>query len=134
MLAEWLLAEGRARHVVFAPLPPMDRFPLLPQPLRWALGADARRHDAALARWTRSRTEVSHIGIALELGPDVMAPDGFHPGEPVYRICGEALAMHIADAVWPRLTASDPTVDAVSSRIPADRGPPLSSRPHQETA
>ena len=25
-----------------------------------------------------------------------MAPDGFHPGEPVYRACGEALARHIA--------------------------------------
>ena len=33
-LADWLLGAGLARHVVFAPLPPIDRFPLLPQPLR----------------------------------------------------------------------------------------------------
>jgi hypothetical protein len=32
----------------------------------------------------------------MELGPEVMAHDGFHPGEPVYRTCGEALAAHIA--------------------------------------
>jgi len=25
-----------------------------------------------------------------------MASDGFHPGEPVYRVCGEALAAHVA--------------------------------------
>ena len=35
-----------------------------------------------------------------------MAEDGFHPGEPVYRICGEALAAHIADAVWPALAVA----------------------------
>ncbi len=105
-LADWLLGEQRARHVLFAPLPPIDRFPLLPQPLRRVMGADARRHDAALARWAAARDNCSHIEIALELGPDVMAEDGFHPGEPVYRICGEALAEHIADAVWPTLAAA----------------------------
>ena len=34
-----------------------------------------------------------------------MAEDGFHPGEPVYRACGEALALHIATTVWPLLEA-----------------------------
>ena len=95
-LADWLLAEGRARHVVFAPLPPVHRFPLLPEPLRRVMGADARRHDAALARWAATRHDVTHIEIPLDLGPEHMAEDGFHPGEPVYRICGEALAAHIA--------------------------------------
>jgi lysophospholipase L1-like esterase len=95
-LADWLLAEGRAGHVVFAPLPPVHRFPLLPEPLRRVMGADARRHDAALARWAATRRDVTHIEIALDLGPEHMAEDGFHPGEPVYRVCGEALAAHIA--------------------------------------
>ena len=104
-LAEWLLADGRAGHVLFAPLPPIQRFPLLPQPLRRVLGADAARHDAAQARWAAGRANVSHVPIALELGADVMAADGFHPGEPVYRVCGEALARHIAEEVWPRLGA-----------------------------
>jgi lysophospholipase L1-like esterase len=39
---------------------------------------------------------VSHIHIAFDLRPEAMAEDGFHPGEPVYRACGEALAAHIA--------------------------------------
>ena len=95
-LADWLLGTAGARHVVFAPLPPMHRFPLLPEPLRGVLGGDARRHDAALARWAATRSDVSRAAVALDLDPAGMASDGFHPGEPVYRACGEALAAHVA--------------------------------------
>jgi lysophospholipase L1-like esterase len=95
-LADWLLAERGVGHVVFAPLPPMHQFPLLPQPLRWVLGSDARRHNTAMAQWAASRSDVSHVPIDIRLGADTMAADGFHPGEPVYRTCGEALAHFIA--------------------------------------
>lgn len=95
-------AHGAA-HVVFAPLPPVRRFPGLPQPLRWVAGADADRHDQAVARWAAERDDVSHVPIDLPLHHGVMADDGFHPGKPVYRVCGVALAEHIATHVWPRL-------------------------------
>ncbi|HEX6704183.1 MAG TPA: SGNH/GDSL hydrolase family protein [Albitalea sp.] len=95
-LADWLLAHAGVRHVVFAPLPPVHQFPLLPQPLRWIMGRDARRHDEAMARWAATRHDVSHVPIAIRLDASCMASDGFHPGEPVYRACGEALARHIA--------------------------------------
>ncbi|MBE2243834.1 MAG: SGNH/GDSL hydrolase family protein [Burkholderiaceae bacterium] len=95
-LADWLLGERGVSHVVFAPLPPVERFPLLPSPLRNVMGADAHRLDDAVARWTATRSDVSHAVIEVELGPDAMAIDGFHPGEPVYRACGEALAAHIS--------------------------------------
>ena len=105
-LADWLLAEASVRHVVFAPLPPIARFPLLPQPLRWIMGRDARRHDAAMARWAATRNDVSHVPIAFRLDASSMASDGFHPGEPVYRACGEALARHIAKTFMHTLEAS----------------------------
>jgi lysophospholipase L1-like esterase len=95
-LADWLLDERGVAHVLFAPLPPVHRFPLLPQPLRRVMGDDARRHDDALAHWAATRRDVSHIAIEFDLTSDAMASDGFHPGEPVYRACGEALAAHIA--------------------------------------
>ena len=95
-LADWLLGEQGVAHVVFAPLPPVERFPLLPRPLRGVMGTDAHRLDAAVARWAATRSDVSHAVIEIELVPDAMAIDGFHPGEPVYRACGEALAEHIA--------------------------------------
>lgn len=96
-LAEWLLQRGLARHVVFAPLPPIHRFPLLPEPLRSVMGRDAVRHDRALAEWAATRTDVSHAEIALDLHAGVMASDGFHPGAPVYRTCGEALGRKVAE-------------------------------------
>ncbi len=99
-LADWLLDRQLARHIVFAPLPPMHQFPLLPEPLRRVVGDDARRHDRALAEWAATRADVSHARIALALTAATMASDGFHPGEPVYRACGEALGRHVA-----RLTA-----------------------------
>ena len=95
-LADWLLGEGIAAHVVFAPLPPMHQFPLLPQPLRRVMGDDARRHNAALTEWALQRGDVSCVTIPLTLHAEMMASDGFHPGEPVYRTCGEALARFIA--------------------------------------
>jgi len=95
-LADWLLAERGVAHVLFTPLPPLHRFPLLPQPLRGVMGRDALAHNEALRRWAATRRDVSCVSIDFELQPDWMASDGFHPGEPVYRVCGEAIAAHIA--------------------------------------
>ncbi|MDQ6683955.1 MAG: SGNH/GDSL hydrolase family protein [Pseudomonadota bacterium] len=98
-IADWLLGEGLAQHVVFAPLPPLDSFPLLPEPLRSVLGDEAHRHDAALAAWAVGRSDVTHAAFYFPLSAEVMASDGFHPGEPVYRLCGEALAGYVRKAV-----------------------------------
>jgi len=98
-LADWLLGECGVGHVVFALLPPIHQFPLLPQPLRHVMGADARAHNAAIVRWAATRRDVSSAAVEIALGPDNMASDGFHPGEPVYRACGEAIAEHVARAL-----------------------------------
>ena len=103
-LADWLLAELLARHVLFAPLPPIHQFPLLPQPLRRVMGDDAQRHNQALERWAATRDDVSCVQIPLTLSADTMASDGFHPGEAVYRACGEALARFVADHIHPMET------------------------------
>jgi lysophospholipase L1-like esterase len=128
-LAQWLLGQRRARHVVFAPLPPMHRFPLLPEPLRRVMGADARRHDAALARWAAAQARVSRAAFEIDLRPETMAVDGFHPGEPLYRACAEALAAHVAGHVWPKLRAADQALDGASESGPdrAEDGMPSRS-------
>ena len=103
-LANWLRNAIGVRHVAFAALPPVHEFPGLPQPLRWVAGHDARRHDRALARWAEGRRDVSRVEVGVSLNRGVMARDGFHPGEPVYRQCAIAIARHIANDVWPRMT------------------------------
>jgi len=95
-------AQG-VQHVVFAPLPPVHSFPGLPQPLRWVAGSDAHRHNAALRRWASTRHDVSCVDMQLQINRGVMASDGFHPGEPVYRYCAAVIAEHIAGVVWPHL-------------------------------
>ena len=87
------------------------------QPLRHVMGGDARRHDAALARWATTRAGVSHPAFALELDAAGMASDGFHPGEPVYRACGEALAAHVAAAAAP---PDAPAAAPPTQPLPAD--------------
>ena len=102
-LVNWLRNGHGVQHVVFAPLPPVHHFPGLPQPLRWVAGADAHRHNAALAEWAATRSDVSCVAMQVPLNRGVMARDGFHPGEPVYRYCANAIALHIATDVWPHL-------------------------------
>ena len=101
-LADWLLGEGRACYVLFAPLPPIHQFPLLPQPLRGVMGAEAKLHDDAMATWAATKPNVFHTPVALQLAPAAMSRDGFHPGEPVYRACGEALARFVVDTILPK--------------------------------
>jgi lysophospholipase L1-like esterase len=92
------------RHTVMTPVPPMHHFAGLPQPLRWVAGRDAAVHEQALATWAAQRAGVSHLPFELPLADaTLMASDGFHPGAPLYRLWGDALAEHIASAVWPRL-------------------------------
>jgi len=102
-LANWLRNAQAVQHVVFAPLPPIHHFPGLPQPLRWVAGADAARHNAALAQWAATRDDVSCVDMSMPLDRASMASDGFHPGEPVYRYCASAIAQHIATQVWPTI-------------------------------
>lgn len=105
-LADELRNRCGVRHVVFAPLPPVHQFPGLPRPLRWIAGADARRHDRALADWAAGRSDVSHAAWGLQLNRGVMAEDGFHPGAPAYRQCAVMLAQHVAERVWSRIGAA----------------------------
>lgn len=103
-LANWLRNGAGVQHVVYAPLPPVHQFPGLPQPLRFIAGTDARRHNDALAAWSRTRADVSCVDLSsVVLHRRDMARDGFHPGEPVYRACAEAIGRHVAARVVPLL-------------------------------
>lgn len=87
-----------ARLVLASGLPPMDRFPALPQPLRWYLGARARELDRALAAALPDGRGAEYLAVAGELDAAHMAADGFHPGPAVYAAWGTAAAGRIARA------------------------------------
>jgi lysophospholipase L1-like esterase len=81
----------------------MHRFAGLPQPLRWVAGQDALAHDRALAQWVAGQAGMSTMRFTLPLEAEALAADGFHPGAPVYRLWGDALAGHIIEQVLPAL-------------------------------
>jgi lysophospholipase L1-like esterase len=87
-----------ARLVLASGLPPMDRFPALPQPLRWYLGARARELDRALERALPDGCGTEYLALAGRLDGTHMAADGFHPGPSVYAAWGAVAAERIAQA------------------------------------
>jgi lysophospholipase L1-like esterase len=96
-LVDTLRARHGTRMVIASGLPPMHRFPGLPQPLRAFIGGHARRLDAALAALAAGRDDLLHVALAFDpaLDAGAMAEDGFHPGPPAYR----AWARHLAPRV-----------------------------------
>jgi len=95
-LHELLRSKLGARLVLASGIPPMERFPALPQPLRWYLGARARELDRALAAALPDGRGAEYLVLAGELDAAHMAADGFHPGPAVYSAWGAAAAARIA--------------------------------------
>jgi lysophospholipase L1-like esterase len=97
-LHELLRAKFGARLILASGLPPMDRFPALPQPLRWYLGARARELDRALARALPDGRGAEYLPLDGEFDAGHMAADGFHAGPAVYEAWGAAAARRIGAA------------------------------------
>jgi lysophospholipase L1-like esterase len=86
-------------HVLFPGLPAVERFPLLPQPLAWYGGAEARRSNSMQARWAahpRRASLVSHLPMDGFTHPQLMAEDGFHPSPVLYSMVAAHFAGHLA--------------------------------------
>ena len=85
--------------IVFTGLPPMGGFPLLPQPLRAAIGHRAAMLDEVAIEALESRSNAIHVPIDFDTSPDKFADDGYHPSEESYVTFGQ----FVAAAVAPRL-------------------------------
>jgi lysophospholipase L1-like esterase len=93
-----LTTRFHAKHICLTGLPPVSRFPLLPQPLRWVVGRQAERYDRASRRIAARHAHVDRITFDLTLRPDMMARDGYHPGPQIYtrwaHLCAARIAAH----------------------------------------
>lgn len=76
-------------------MPPMGRFPLLPQPLRWVLGQQAERFDLALRELLAVQSDAEHVSVDFPHDPRFAASDGFHPSPDAYAHWAEILARRI---------------------------------------
>ncbi len=92
-----LQSRFEARHIFVCGLPPMHRFPALPQPLRWYIGARARQFDSELQALTEVTPQCEFVPLNFfsGIGTEAMASDGFHPGPAIYRQWAEEIAGRI---------------------------------------
>ncbi|MFG6465293.1 SGNH/GDSL hydrolase family protein [Roseateles sp. BYS87W] len=83
------------QFTVHCAAPPMQHFPLLPQPLRWFFGREAARYNAALQAAVAGQPRRVVLPLPAALQQDAarwMAEDGFHPGPRGYALWAEAVA------------------------------------------
>ncbi len=83
-LIAFLRARMQPRVIMLSSLPPVHRFPALPEPLRWYLGAGARAYNAALEELARREGAV-FLPLNFSMDVSLMATDGFHPGRGIYQ-------------------------------------------------
>ena len=94
-LRQLLRDKFRVSSLIISGLPPMHRFPALPQPLRWHVGLRAMQLHRALEKDIASEPDCRFIDLRISGDMTLMASDGFHPGPPIYA----AWARQVAEAI-----------------------------------
>lgn len=95
-LVALLTGRFHAAQILLSGLPPMHRFPALPQPLRWYVGSRARDFDRALEELAGRHARCEFLGLGHEMmDVSAMASDGFHPGPPIYAHWAQEAARRI---------------------------------------
>ncbi|WP_166264571.1 SGNH/GDSL hydrolase family protein [Marinobacter caseinilyticus] len=93
-----LQKQYRPKQILFTAVPPMHRFPSLPQPLRWYLGQRARHFNHLLEALLDEHEKTELVTIDFADDPAMMADDGFHPGRAGYIAWADTLAPLILPA------------------------------------
>ena len=82
VLLQALDARCKPRLVLLSGVPPVGRFPALPQPLRWVMGLKATALDRAAQDLASTLPRTHYVALALEpADPGMMASDGYHPSQ-----------------------------------------------------
>ena len=91
-LIKLLREKFSATLIIISAVPPMHLFPALPQPLRWYLGAQAKRFNKELNILVETLNDCKYFEMDLPNEPSLMATDGFHPGPVLHALWGEFVA------------------------------------------
>jgi lysophospholipase L1-like esterase len=95
-LIDRLRTAWPSARILFAGLPPMARFPLLPQPLRFTLGWRADTLDSIAAGICRDRPDVWHVPTVIDPRLHTFSDDGYHPSGESCAAWARVLARHVA--------------------------------------
>lgn len=93
-----ILSTLRTRHaaqaILCTALPPVLKFPTVPEPLRSVMGRRAHRFDAALQDLCANEGTL-YLQHDAPAERRMLAADGLHPGAPYYEIWAQAAAAQI---------------------------------------
>ncbi|KMQ75580.1 SGNH/GDSL hydrolase family protein [Marinobacter subterrani] len=88
-----LLAPRHSGPMLLLNVPPMHLFTALPSPLRYVLGWRARQLDNLYIRVAKQFPEdFRYVNYPVVTDPELLARDGYHPGQRGYQYIAEALA------------------------------------------
>ena len=82
-------------RVIFAGLPPMSKFPLPPQPLRFSLGLRAQRLDEITVDIVKNQPNMQHVATRIDPAHHDFCEDGFHPSAAACSFWAEELALQL---------------------------------------
>lgn len=98
-LMDLLRDKFAAKVICVSGVPKMEYFPLLPQPLRWVMGCQARRFNRHLRKLVAARPDCRFVEMDFSLDPNLMSADGFHPGPKIYSEWGRKVYRAVRDDV-----------------------------------
>ncbi|WP_425917481.1 SGNH/GDSL hydrolase family protein [Acinetobacter sp. TSRC1-2] len=81
--------------IIASSVPPMNRFPALPNPLAWLFGQYAKGMNKTLGKFVQQQVNMQLIEYDLERFKMLnleMAEDGFHPGKEIYTLWGQQMS------------------------------------------
>ena len=92
LLLDKLQAHSPKAVIAVAGMPPLQGFPLLPQPLRSVFGMRGKSFDEVAKRVIGRYQNSIHVPLEFETDPSQFAPDGYHPSEESYAEFGRYMA------------------------------------------
>jgi lysophospholipase L1-like esterase len=91
-LLDALAERAPTATVLLAGVPPMRRFPALPEPLATVFGWRAAELDRIAACLARERPRVHHVPTPVPNDPAAFAADGYHPNAAACALWARAVA------------------------------------------
>ena len=88
-------------HIYLSGMPPFEHFPLLPNPLRWALARHAKKLEKRLVRSLYGQTQITYVPFSIAPSGELIASDGFHPSYALYTLWAKEMANRIISD-WPK--------------------------------
>ena len=101
-----LVRDGKKPLILFSPVPPVGRFPAIPNPLRLALGYWELLLQTSLTRVINSTDDAHLLGDRFPDGKEYFLEDGVHPSELAYTPWSEKLACKTVELMQENKTES----------------------------